>query len=276
MRRILVVHTGGIGDFLLCCPSVQRLARDASVELLGRPGRLALALEAGFAEQVHDIESTGFDSLFAAPSETIRAFLRQFDAAVVWMRDDGGELERAMRSCGLSDVRVFPGLPPNGWERHASEYYLDCLGFDAPEPCQLTLPRTDRQCDVILHPGSGGKRKNWPFPRFKTLAERLHALGRRVHWCIGPAEEELALPRGAEMIAEPSLRALARVLSSARAYVGNDSGITHLAAACGLRTVAVFGPTDPRVWAPLGPHVRVVNGAPWPGVDAVMSALLAE
>jgi ADP-heptose:LPS heptosyltransferase len=51
---------------------------------------------------------------------------------------------------------------------------------------------------------------------------------------------------------------LACWLAGASLYVGNDSGITHLAAAAGAPVVALFGPTDPAVWAPRGPRVRVV------------------
>jgi ADP-heptose:LPS heptosyltransferase len=61
-----------------------------------------------------------------------------------------------------------------------------------------------------------------------------------------------------------------------RAYVGNDSGVSHLAAALGVPTIAVFGPTDPTVWAPLGPKVAVVapqDDAPWPAVDNVFVAV---
>jgi heptosyltransferase-3 len=274
--RILVVHTGGIGDFLLCCPSIQCMARDAVLELLGRPERLALARDAGLAERIHDLEAAGFDSLFAAPSETIRALLSRFDAALVWMRDDDGALKRAIQSCGLPDVRTFPGLPPQSWARHASEYYLHCLGFDAVPPFRLTLPSDAAPLDVVIHPGSGGRTKNWPLDRFLQLAEALRARGREVHWCVGPAEEEIPLPADAKVVCEASLAALARRLMAARDYVGNDSGITHLAAACGVRTTAVFGVTDPRVWAPRGAEVRVVSGMPWPGIDEVLSALLRD
>ncbi len=59
--------------------------------------------------------------------------------------------------------------------------------------------------------------------------------------------------------------------------MGNDSGPTHLAAAVGCPTVALFGPTDPARWAPVGAHVVAIDdhaeGAAWPGVDRVEAAL---
>jgi len=273
-QRLLVVHTGGIGDFLLCCPSIQALSRMFRVELLGRPDRLALAIEAGIAQKAHDIGAVGFESLFAAPNAAITSFPLRFRGAVVWMRDDDGALKRSLRSCGVPDAQVFPGLPPDDWDSHASEYYVKQLGLDAREPFRLALAGAHRDLDVVVHPGSGGNRKNWPMDRFLSLTEQLQALGRRVHWCLGPAEEHIRVPSGAERLATSCLTELARRLSCARAYVGNDSGITHLAAACGVPTTAIFGPTDPQVWAPRGRHVRVVQGEPWPGVEAVLRSLI--
>src|SRR5690606_26611454 len=95
-------------------------------------------------------------------------------------------------------------------------------------------------------------------------AEALRARGRHVQWCRGPAEESLALPPGEEEVPQGTLVERAAHLAAASTYLGNDSGITHLAAAVGCPTVAVFGPTEPRVWAPRGGHVQAVRGTPWP------------
>ena len=63
---------------------------------------------------------------------------------------------------------------------------------------------------------------------------------------------------------------LAAVLSRCRLYIGNDSGITHLAAALGVRTIALFLETDPRVWAPRGPRVQLLHR---PNVEQVLSII---
>ena len=79
------------------------------------------------------------------------------------------------------------------------------------------------------------------------------------------------------------LEAVAGLIACADLYIGNDSGLTHMAAALGAPTVAVFGPTDPGTWRPLGRVVRVLRGAAspdnparWPGVDEVLEAVLAS
>ncbi len=121
---------------------------------------------------------------------------------------------------------------------------------------------------LALHPGSGSRSgesgKNWPAERFAELARRARdELDLKVAVLLGPAEAghlTSALGPVADAILEtPSLACLSGILAESAAYVGNDSGVTHLAASCGAPTVAVFGPTDPAVWAPRGGKVRVIR-----------------
>ena len=101
----------------------------------------------------------------------------------------------------------------------------------------------------MIHPFSSSPKKCWPLDRYRQLAARVKI---PVRWLAGP-EEHLA---GAVHIDD--LYELACWLAAARVYIGNDAGITHLAAAVGTPVVALFGPTDPRIWAPRGPHVHVI------------------
>ncbi|HNR29673.1 MAG TPA: glycosyltransferase family 9 protein [Candidatus Hydrogenedentes bacterium] len=267
--RTLVVHTGGIGDFLLSCPALACLVAEGPVELAGSADRITLAVAGGLAARAHSLDAIDFASVFTAPSARLRAFLAGFDRAVVWMRDDDAAIASGLGSCGVADVRCFAGLPPADWPRHASEYYLAALGYPAAPPFRLAVAPTPRH-EVILAPGSGGRRKNWPFDRFLTVAGELAARGYGVAWCVGPAEESLRLPENHAALRDAPLVEIAGILAGARLYIGNDSGITHLAAAVGCPTVAVFGPTDPTVWAPRGARVHVVAGDPWPDAEAVL------
>jgi ADP-heptose:LPS heptosyltransferase len=121
---------------------------------------------------------------------------------------------------------------------------------------------------VALHPGSGGAEKRWPAEAFAALAEALAARGMRLLLIEGPQDAEVAravlrhLP--ASDLAVPvvrglSLGALAALLGRCAGYAGNDSGVSHLAALLGVPTAALFGATDPALWAPLGPRVTVVR-----------------
>lgn len=274
MTRTLVVHTGGIGDFLLACPAIARL--DGEIELLGRPERLALAVEAGIARAAHDLDRVDFHTMFATPSDRAREFFGRFVRVVVWMRDPDGTIQRAIRACGVQEVSVYPGLPDAHWTAHASEYYAKCLAIEVDPNFRLSFA-PEPGFDAILHPGSGSPSKNWPLDRLRQLGEALAEEGLHITWCIGPAERE-RMPGARELapVLSAPLSNLARSLAGARLYVGNDSGITHLAACAGCPTVAVFGPTDPKVWAPRGSHVRVVCEEDWPDVPAVLAACRAS
>jgi heptosyltransferase-3 len=120
---------------------------------------------------------------------------------------------------------------------------------------------------VLLHPGSGGLHKCWPLGNYAALADVLSAQGLRPIILAGPAELERwdeqmrGLGSRCTVIADPPLPALIGLAAMAAGYVGNDAGPTHLAAAVGAPTVALFGPTDPQVWRPLGPGVQVLRSA---------------
>jgi len=143
---------------------------------------------------------------------------------------------------------------------------------------------------VAVHPGSGGKRKCWPAERFAALVKALDA---PILLIEGPADREschllrrlLAGPEGPALASGLSVPQAAALLTQCKLYVGNDSGLTHLAGALGIPTVAIFGPTDPAVWAPRGQRVAVVRPAcsanerrpwvesSWPSVAAALEAV---
>jgi ADP-heptose:LPS heptosyltransferase len=123
--------------------------------------------------------------------------------------------------------------------------------------------------EVVIHPGSGGCEKCWPWEKFLQLADALTDL-QAITWMLGPVEmERMPLMCDAlqarcaasndTLILETDLKEAADYLRRARLFIGNDGGMTHLAAALGIETIAIYGPTDPRVWRPLGNHVHAVS-----------------
>lgn len=144
--------------------------------------------------------------------------------------------------------------------------------------------RANADGPIVAHAGAGGEAKRWPAQRWAALAEAWQAEGRAVRLVAGPVERErLSTSERATLDAAglgviDDLGALARTLAGARLFVGHDTGPTHLAAQLGVPTLALFGPTDPALWAPVGPGVRVL--APpertadlaWLSVDGVREA----
>ena len=253
MRR-LVIRPGALGDLIVSLPALECLRADY-LEVWTSSANMPLVR---FASAVRSIISTGLDLLGIAdpPPPRLVGELRRFDSIVSWYGANRPEFRELVRSLDLP-FTFFPALPPEGAGMHATDFYLEQVSALAERdgnampriPCNVT-----RQNFAVIHPFSGSPRKNWPLERFRQLARGLERK-MPVHWCAGP--EDPPLPDAHRF---DDLYELACWLAQASLYIGNDSGITHLAAAVGTPVLAIFGPTDPAVWAPRGPHVRI---APW-------------
>ena len=200
---------------------------------------------ARFAHRTRSIASTGLDMLEFAASPKLLDELRSFDSIISWYGAARPEFRAAVHNLPF---KFLQAIPPTDCEVHAADYFASQAGAPIPAIPRVQVPRSDAGFAVI-HPFSGSRKKNWPLDRYQELARRLPL---PVRWCAGPEE---ALPNAVRL---DNLYELACWLATARLYIGNDSGITHLAAAVGIPVVALFGPTDARIWAPRGPDVRVV------------------
>jgi ADP-heptose:LPS heptosyltransferase len=209
--------------------------------------------------------------------------LGSVDLAIAWLGDPEGAVARNLVRLGAQRVIVAPSRPAGPRPVHAADYLVSTLArlgvvpggqqvswlLDLP-PNATELAEAAMGHPVgILHPGSGSPAKNWPYAKFADLASRLPSeIGLPAAIVVGPAESESLAPIGGRLLAAPPiisnlpLMTVAALISRASFYVGNDSGPTHLAAAVGCPTVALFGPSDPAVWAPRGPRVRVIRHEP--------------
>jgi heptosyltransferase III len=202
-----------------------------------------------FADRTRSLASTGID-LVGITEPALEAF-REFDSVVSWYGSNRPEFRAAVEG---SPFEFFTALPDGSC--HAIDFYARQVG--APNGLVPRITCTvEREARVAIHPFSGSAAKNWPFERFRELAARL---AMPVEFFCGP-----------EQISD--LYELGCRVAGAGLYIGNDSGITHLAAAVGTPVVALFGPTDPAVWAPR--EARVVRGARMEEitVDEVVAAI---
>jgi heptosyltransferase III len=293
-----VLRGGAIGDFILTLPALRALrARwpDAFIELVGYPHIAGLALADGLVDRVASLDAAGIARFFALKpmftSDQVD-FVRSFDLVVTYLHDPEGGVVRNLELAGARQVIYGDPIVREG---HAIEHLLRPLealalyakGGEAPS---LTMPgevvRFGKQwlaehkaegCPVAIHPGSGSATKNWPVAGFLGLARRLlgDAVAQPV-FVVGEADDrEAAQLRkeapGVTVIEGLDLPHVAGILSNCRAFVGNDSGITHLAAAVGLPVVALFGPSDPARWGPRGPRVRILR-APGGALEALQES----
>jgi ADP-heptose:LPS heptosyltransferase len=223
-------------------------------------------------------------------SASLRDALASFDAAIAYTRS--ADLARGLQAA-IPRVLVHDPTPPSGgghvadWlARPAASLGASCA--EAPPTLRATSGEREQAAAILgelprsflaVHPGSGSPDKTWPAARFASLLDALGA--ERFLIVEGPADAEAAAAlraRGGATTARGlPARVLGAALARAAAYVGNDSGVTHLAAACGAPTVALYGPTDPGVWAPVGGRVAIVrsggNSMDGIAVDAVAAAV---
>ncbi len=256
-RRLLIIRPGAIGDTIVSLPALEHLCSEAAEwsEIWVSPACVPLIR---FANRVRAIPSTGLDLVELGLDTPALALLRNFDRVVSWY----GSAREAFRSAVADLPFTFhPALPPAGTDVHAVDWYLRQVGaLDGAIPVVAASGNPRRF--IACQPFSGSPRKNWAAEKFRALAERLP-----IEFCVGPEEQ---FP-GAHRF--ESLDQVATWLAGARAYVGNDSGISHLAAAVGVPVVAIFRGTDPAIWAPrrrVG--VQVLTGDP--SVDEVVDAVL--
>ncbi|MBM4032124.1 MAG: glycosyltransferase family 9 protein [Planctomycetes bacterium] len=284
-ERALVLRPGALGDAIVTLPVLESLtAVGARVTVVGHPV-FRLGVECGIAAQFIAFDDARLAGLFAeggrcelvAGHRIALAYGRNADHTLAW---------NLARNCGADKVGTFGAQPSEAF--HVTDHLLNSLmAMEVkavttepslrPQGSWLTAARSwlrDRVLSggfVAVHPGSGGRAKRWSVERFGELAR---ALACPVVWLLGPAEEGDAearrLGQQVGVVAENlPLATLAGLLAVCRAYVGNDSGVSHLAAAVGAPTVALFGPTDPAMWAPRGHRVAILGGPQAGGLDAI-------
>jgi ADP-heptose:LPS heptosyltransferase len=226
ITRIIVVRVCAVGDFVFNLPALialQKLLPNARFTLVGNASTMNLAKTFVTVDGVHSIDLQPWARLFYEPLPCLK-----FDMAIVWMKDP--VVANNLRNSGIPNVMKADPFPMFG---HASDHLLRTLGLPRPELPDLWIPDSQK---IFLHPGSGSAKKNWP--HFSGLQARLaNSL---------PIPQNLPLPE------------LMKEISHCSLFIGNDSGITHLAAYTGCPTVALFGQTDPRIWGPVGRRARVV------------------
>jgi heptosyltransferase III len=244
----LVIRPGAIGDLILSLPALESLRAGYTEVWVSGPNVPLIR----FADRVRSIAATGLDLLgVTVPPARLLDDLRSFDSIVSWYGANRREFRALTASLGLP-ITFCNALPrPDGIE-HATDFYLRQVGSRSGAVPQIPCD-VPRERFAVIHPFSGSPRKNWPLEKFRALARGLERT-MPVQWCAGREDPPL---EGAVFIDD--LYQLACWLASASLYIGNDSGITHLAAAVGSPVLALFGPTDPAVWAPRNTHVRIAR-----------------
>ncbi|NOT22765.1 MAG: hypothetical protein HOP22_08565 [Nitrospiraceae bacterium] len=291
-RTVVMIHPGGLGDVLLAVQAMIRMRTrfpKHRLVLCAKDQVGKLLLECRVIDAWAPAQGRDCADLFGgveSPTNQIQRWLENCDLAIGWMKDLDGTFCKTLKAAGARDVIVRSPFLDTIRATHQRDRFLETIN-EVPSGSQqeVLLPPTELLFDlgracleaeglttgrflVVIHPGSGSVHKCVSPKTLASVVSGIQNFGAIPVLLEGPADHkpverllQLCVNRPIVLKGLDILR-VAGVLAQAQLFVGQDSGVTHLAGLMGLRTVALFGPTDADRWAPWGPHVSVVQGAP--------------
>ena len=315
-QPVLLIQPGALGDSLLSLAVADQLLEafpGLPIEMLGHLDYIRLFAGRSSITAVSDIDTAPLHLLFAQPPAdlppALADYLARFSAVINWLGQEGTPFARNLASAVAGPTLFIDRGPPTDYPHHVVHYWLSQL-FDPPPPvasnaCRMRLSDQDistADADLskllpwpidttdylVFHPGAGSPKKCWPIDSFVHLAQLITSrTNYRIVYLLGPVEQERFSPdtfallsSTGRVLSDLDMSLVAALLSRSRAFLGHDTGPTHLAAAFGVPTVAIFGPTSPTHWQPLGSAVRLIcsaNSSPLTAhsltIDSVYSTL---
>jgi len=273
---VLVLAAGSLGDCVLTLPALQGLQESFSVTVAGTEPYRELGADLLGVSSLLPLDQA-LQKIWTGKIE--EGFLKSFVKVFLFFKDLDPKLEKTLGALGAAEVHSTKNPFDEFLKREsfAGEFWREIIRDAGIAPGGSSLPRLglgpearkrgEVLCEkfgtpqpFVIHPGSGSPSKNAPLSFFKNAAQKAAAeSGRKVLVLWGDAErgwlselrETFSRLEGVTFLGEPlSLRDLAALFTQCSGYLGNDSGVTHLASACGAKTFAVFNQTDSRIWGP--------------------------
>jgi heptosyltransferase III len=267
LKTFVFAHRGALGDFIMTWPTLVTLRwRLSNYRFIGigRPDFLALAKEMGLVDESYDCEAQEFLPFFEG--HFLPKPLEGLTSALLWT-DDVPSLRALLHQKCSGPFHIHPAFPP-GIDEHVMDYHLQCLPYFSlpavPEEDLYFPISSSRQNYALIHPGSGSKSKNYDPEFYAFLANEMKS--RRfpdTRILIGPAEQDLkAIFAKRFPIQEPAnCLELAKLLAGAGLFVGNDSGVSHLSAILGTKTLALFKLDNQIQWGVRGRDAQCLHAS---------------
>lgn len=278
--RILIIRPAALGDTLMLAPALSNSREWGEVIVAGR--RPGIDFLRPLVSQCLDFEGTGWHALFTdAPEPGVTLPVATVDRVVAFLNDPQGVTRRNLeRFFPGATITVCPGYPDEKDAVHVAFYLAHAMeksglpvhaekAMEDAMKRPLLLSGHRRRVRTVFHPGSGGSQKNHS-PEFwlnlvRAFREKIPVVKELPVVLLGPAEEKL-LPlfsgeKEVEVLFCPHGERLSLLLQESLLYVGQDSGVTHLAAMLGAPTIALFRHSSVAQWRPLGLRVRVIEAS---------------
>ncbi len=284
---VLIFHPGALGDVLLSLPALREIRAEigASVVHLAAKGLVAMFLkEAGLVEDASDLESAFYLSLYTdAPSEQLVEFINSFQRVYLFTVNTRSHLVNRL-SVITRDLRVVHTITE---KCHVALYRARQINsaINSLAPIRLMIPEPSQSkaieilkdigCHLqgplaVFHPGSGSIDKNVSLETFFSISDYLtEKKGCFVLYITGHAEHQSLIEGIEQYVFRKQVRVghfnrlplmtVASILGLSSLYIGNDSGISHLASMCVNRLIVFFKGSNPELWSPIGVDVRIVS-----------------
>jgi len=271
MRKTLIYHYGGLGDFLCTLPFVYLWKKRTGngIVLLGKPEQSRLVSGSGLIEETLDVNSSRFLPLFTEKAIGNQDFINSFEHIVLFSSERSSLLQNIRKFYTGTIIHQLP-IPVHG--QHVIDYHVSLLQgppineriiFDSiiklPPEYQKTrdsLLQTNKRY-ITIHPGSGSSRKNWPLSNFIEISVYLKSKGFEIVWICGPAEENITVPANEFIMNSSDILLTAAFLKTSSLHIDNDSGIAHLASAVDCPSIVLFGSSNPEVWKPFSAEIII-------------------
>jgi heptosyltransferase-3 len=299
--NIVAIRPAALGDSLLVFPILAALRAkytDSHITFLGHPATLPLAKAWNIADEVFDPAVKEWYELVSPKgihSPILRDLLLQADLVICWLNDSDGWVRQGLLGIGVEKFIIAPEGVPLGATRHITEYLAEPFGLPSVWKDFVVSSKgwnkgfVSYTPPIAIHPGSIDENKCWPAASFAAVINKLLRLHYPVLLLAGPSDAETLKEVRRHILGSSEaglltvlqnapLLEVARQLQQCRRFLGNDSGVSHLAGMLGVPTLVLFGPSNPIWWRPLGPHVEVLQKEPLKRlhVDKVLKTLLTD
>lgn len=302
MKKVLLFRWGSLGDVLITFPSIYLLRKkmaSSSITLVCRKEYGTLLQEIGVIDKVLPSDDRKLLAFFSYPEnkrQTNKKWIKDYSLFLGWFQNK--KSVETLKSGFLKNKNCYFFIYDSSCKEPLSNFFFKQTAKTLEKKessllffnhCSL-LPLTSRHKKeglnllpsqflkegsslVVVHPGSGSLKKCWPFHNYIQIIKMLDQKGYRGVLLTGPAEERmehkiqsLSLPSSWLWLRNPPLFKLSGLLSQANLYLGNDSGITHLAASCGTKVIALFLHKYEAEWRPLG-RAFIISGESMEEID---------
>jgi len=263
MKNVLIIREGSLGDLILTLPVIQSLKKNNFYVYLAGKG-----IYKNFFEIYSNIDGFySFDNTFFLPlfsgeeNKLLSEFLNNFDL-IIFYEDEKTLQGKTIRKIFKGEILFHP-VKNEHLKMHIIDYLLlPVRNFSIEiEKHPFLRIKNEEENIIVIHPGSGSSHKNYKKENFLGIIKKIKE--REFKVILGPAEFDQfqwwTNKIGQEKILKTSfLQDIVDIVKTTKIYIGNDSGITHLFASCGVKTIAIFGPTSPFIWGPRGKKVKII------------------